>query len=77
MQLGEEIITRCNQQTQVVILDPRRGDGLRIKEFYAISELPCVMIVIDDDTITHRWAISLLKAEEVTYALSHINGHMR
>ena len=47
MQLGEEIIYRCNQQTQVVVLDPRKGDGLRVKEFYAISELPCVMIVMD------------------------------
>ncbi len=72
MQLGEEIIYRCNQQTQVVVLDPRKGDGLRVKEFYAISELPCVMIVMDDDTITHQWTISLPKAEEVTYVLSHI-----
>ena len=77
MQLGEEIIYHCNQQTQVVVLDPRKGDGLRVKEFYAISELPCVIIVMDDDTITHQWTISLPKAEEVTYVLSHINGHMR
>ena len=75
--LGKEIDQKTPPQTQVVILDSRHGDGLRIKQFYGIRYIPCVMIIMDDDTVPHQWDHDLPRAEEVAYTLSHINGAMR
>lgn len=63
--------------TQVAFLDPTRGDGLRVKEFYGITATPHIMIVMDDDTIPYSWQLSIPRPDEVSYALSQINGSMR
>lgn len=75
--LGEQIDSATNDNTTVVYLDPRQGDGLRVKEFYALRRLPCVMIVMDDDSVPYQWNTTLPRAEEVTYTLSQIGGSMR
>lgn len=76
LRLGEEIDARSNQQYQVVYLDPKRDDGLRVKEFYGLTDFPCVMVVLDDDSIPHQWTHTLPRADEVTYVLSHLTGAM-
>lgn len=75
-ELGVAVDKETPEETQVVYLDPTRGDGLRIKEFYQLTVFPCVLIIMDDDTITQSWQFSLPRAEEVIYALSQINGDM-
>lgn len=62
-------------ETQVVYLDPARGDGLAVKEFYGITSVPYIMIVMDDDTIPYSWQ-SMPQPDEVSYALSQISGSM-
>ena len=76
-ELGKLIDEATPEQTQVVYLDPTRGDGLRIREFYSLHYLPTVFIVMDDDTIAQQWDVTLPRFEEVTYALSQITGSMR
>lgn len=71
-----EINTLTNNEARVVLLDPLRGDGLRVKEFYGLTTFPAVVVVMDDDTIVQSWAGQLPQAQEVSYALSQINGHM-
>ena len=77
MNLANEVDKRTQQKVQIVYLDPRRGDGLKVKEFYAVRNLPCVMIIMDDDTVPYKWTHAIPKAEEITYALSQIGGYMR
>lgn len=71
-----EIHTQTNNGSQVVVLDPMHGDGLRVKEFYGLTTFPAAIIIMDDDTIVQSWAGQLPQAQEISYALSRINGHM-
>ena len=73
---GKEIDALTPDETQVVFLDPQRGDGLEVKEFYGLLSFPCVLIVMDDDTINQQWSGSLPQADQVSYALSQITGSM-
>jgi hypothetical protein len=75
--LGAEIDKATAKEVPIIYLDPRRSDGLKVKEFYGIRRLPCVMIIMDDDTVPNQWNTSLPRAEEVVYTLSHISGSMR
>jgi len=74
---GQEIDGLTPDETQVVFLDPQRGDGLRVKEFYGLTSFPSVLIVMDDDTINQLWSVQLPPADQVSYALSQVNGSMR
>ncbi len=71
---GTRVDTLTPGETQVVYLDPSRGDGLAVKEFYALSQFPSVLIVMDDDTIPMMWSGNLPQPEEVSYQLSLVNG---
>lgn len=71
---GEEVDKLTPDETQVVYLDPNRGDGLRVKEFYALTNFPVVMIIMDDDTLYHTWDGTLPQPDQVSYYLSQING---
>ncbi len=75
-QFGEEVDALTPDETQVVYLDPRSGDGLKIKEFYSLQALPCVLIVMDDDTIYHSWEVQIPTADQVSYTLSQVTGSM-
>lgn len=72
--LGKEIDQLTAADIQVVYLDPNRGDGLRVKEFYALGNFPVVIIVMDDDTIYQKWEGSLPQADQVSYAVSQAGG---
>ena len=76
-ELGNQIVSLVNNDTQVVILDSSRGDGMKFKESYSLQFIPCLLVVLDDDTIARSWEVNLPRAEEVSYVLSHINGSMR
>lgn len=52
------------------------GDGASVKEFYGLTNFPCVLILMDDDTIPQQWSQTIPRADEVAYALSQINGSM-
>lgn len=73
-ELGEKIDQATPDETQVVLLDINRGDGIRVKEFYGVSVIPTIMIVMDDDTIPYQWTDTLPQPQEVSYQLSQING---
>lgn len=73
---GEEVDSLTPDETQVVYLDPSRGDGASVKEFYGLTNFPCVLILMDDDTIPQQWSQTIPRADEVAYALSQINGSM-
>lgn len=73
VELGDQIDQATPDETQVVYLDPNSGDGLSVKEFYAIETLPCTMIIMDDDTMPYQWH-GLPRPDEITYALSQITG---
>lgn len=75
--IGEEIDQLTPVETQVVLLDINRGDGMKIKEFYAITTTPTVMIVLDDDTVPYQWSGTLPRTDQITYHLSQIEGSMR
>lgn len=75
--LGNEINEVTPGQTQIVYLDPTRGDGLKIKEFYSLQVLPCILVVLDDDTIAHTWENTIPRQDEVTYIISQITGSLR
>lgn len=75
--LANKIDMSLRQKVQLEYFDSTRGDGLRVKEFYALSIFPTVLIVMDDDTIVQQWDHTLPRADEVTYALSHIAGSLR
>lgn len=75
--LAQEIDDAITADIQIVVLDPRRGDGARVKSFYSIQYLPCVLIVRDDDTIAFQWDHQLPRAEDVAFQVSHISGGMR
>lgn len=77
MQLGNEVDKLTSQDTQVVYLDPSRGDGLATATFYGLTQFPSVIIVMDDDTVPHQWSHHIPRYEEVTYALSQTTGSMR
>lgn len=71
---GGEIDELSGGKTQVVCLNVRGGDGLRIKEFYGLRYFPCVMIVLDDDTVPHQWDHVLPRAKDIIYTLHQISG---
>lgn len=73
---GEDIDKLTPDETQVVYLDPSKGDGLEVKSFYSLQYLPVVMIVMDDDTLYQTWAGDIPRPDEVAYYLSRINGAM-
>ncbi|MFZ1249652.1 MAG: hypothetical protein WAQ24_05025 [Candidatus Saccharimonadales bacterium] len=73
-QYGQEIDALTPDETQVVYLNPMRDDGLRVKEFYGLTSFPCVLIVMDDDTIAQSWQGSLPQADQVSYTLGQIGG---
>jgi hypothetical protein len=73
---GEEVDKLTPDETQVVYLEPSRGDGLRVKEFYALSNFPVTMIIMDDDTVYHMWESNIPQPDQVSYFLSQINGHI-
>lgn len=72
--LGEEIDRLTPHDTQVVLLDSSRGDGIRVKEFYSITTTPTAMIILDDDTVPYQWTGSLPQADQIAYHLNHIEG---
>ncbi len=76
MRFGNEVDALTPDDTQVVYLDPTRGDGLSVKEFYGITSFPHAMIVMDDDTIPYQWEYTMPQPDEVSYALSQITGSM-
>ncbi len=72
--LGEEVDKLTEDETQVVYLDPNTREGQDIKTFYAIETLPIILIVMDDDTVPYQWSGTLPRPDEISYALSQING---
>ena len=76
MELGNAIDRLTPDETQVAFLDQSHGDGLSVKEFYGLTDFPCVMIVMDDDTVPYQWTLTLPQPDEVSYALSQITGSM-
>jgi hypothetical protein len=73
---GVEVDALTPDETQVVYLDPRSDDGRKVTEFYSLTTLPCVLIVMDDDTIYQSWELQIPSADQVSYALSQVNGSM-
>lgn len=73
-QYGEEVDELTPDETQVVYLDSQSGDGLEVAEFYGLTAFPCVLIVMDDDTLYQSWEIQIPAADQVSYVLSQING---
>ena len=76
-QFGEKVDDLTHDETQVVYLDPSRGDGRATAEFYGLTQFPCVMIVMDDDTVPQQWNLTIPQPDEVSYVLSQITGGMR
>jgi len=73
---GEEIDKLTPNSTQVIYLDPRRGDGLQVAQFYSLRTFPCILVVMDDDTLYQHWELQLPMPDQVSYVLSQINGSM-
>lgn len=76
-QFGEKVDELTPEETQVAYLDPSRGDGRATAEFYGLIQFPCVMIVMDDDTVPQQWSLTIPRPDEVSYALGQITGGMR
>ena len=74
--LGAAIDAATPEETQVVYLDSTNGDGLNVKEFYALMDFPTVMIVMDDDTLYQSWTNDLPQPDQVAYYLSQVGGQM-
>ena len=75
--LANEVL-KSTPDTQIVLIeDTRRGEGRAIVEFYGITSLPAILIVMDDDTVPHSWLHTLPSPSEVSYQISQINGSMR
>mgnify|MGYP003599313698 CR=1 FL=1 len=72
--LGTRIDELTPDITQVVYLDPNRGDGLAVKEFYGLTQFPALCIIMDDDTMPNAWYGTMPSPEEVSYQLSRISG---
>ena len=74
MRLGEEVDKLTSSDTQIVYLDPTRGDGLRVKEFYALTVFPALIIIMDDDTLYQKWEGYMPRPDQVSYAISQAGG---
>lgn len=65
-----------SEETKVVAMNVCSGDGVKIKEFYAITQFPAVVIVQDEDTNYQGWYSEIPRIEEVLYYLGQVNGAM-
>lgn len=74
---GMDIDNATPDETQVVFLNVQKGDGLAIKEFYAVTVFPTVLIVQDDDTIIQGWYGQVPQLEQVVYYLGQATGTMQ
>lgn len=74
MRLGEEVDKLTSSDTQIVYLDPTRGDRLRVKEFYALTVFPALIIIMDDDTLYQKWEGYMPRPDQVSYAISQAGG---
>lgn len=75
--LGKEIDHVTSETVQVAYLDTHGPDGAKVASFYGVtqSDLPAVLIVMDDDTLHKSWfGVQLPRAEDVAYEIRSITG---
>ena len=75
--LANEITERMHESVQVIALDGRRGEGGHVADFYDVTTLPCVLIVMDDDQLYHSWMHQLPTAADVSYMAGQAGARRR
>lgn len=75
----EHMASEIQQRTghQVHMLDVHAQDGEKVRDFYDInvSDLPVVLIVRDDDTLTNIWKHNEIPTTDViAHALRQVSG---
>ncbi|HEY1085710.1 MAG TPA: hypothetical protein VGE34_03210 [Candidatus Saccharimonadales bacterium] len=77
-QKATELTAQLGTNAQIVVLDGVRSEGQQVCDFYDITTLPAVLIVLDDDQIYQSWVgQNLPTTEDIAYALSQSGLHMR
>jgi len=81
MQELQQIATIVDQslpdEAQVIVLDGQVAEGAEVVDFYDLSTLPTVLIVMDDDQIYHAWSMQLPSAEDVLYMMGQAGVRLR
>lgn len=66
-EIAKVVDTSLPDEAQVVVLDGMRGEGAQVVDFYDITTLPAVLIIMDDDQIYHSWFVQLPTVEDIIY----------
>lgn len=75
--LATAVDTATNEDTQVVYLRMQSPEGQAVTNFYAITQFPAVLIVMDDDQIYQDWYYSLPTADEVVLSMGRAGARLR
>lgn len=75
--LAAVVDTTLPDEAQVVLLDGKRAEGAEVVDFYDITTLPAILIVMDDDQIYHSWFVQLPRAEDILYTMGQAGVRMR
>lgn len=76
-QTAEEADTYLPDEAQVVLLDGKSREGVEIADFYDLTSLPAVLIVMDDDQVFHSWTTQMPTTQDVTYMMSQAGVPLR
>ena len=64
-------------EAQVVILNGQVSEGAEVVDFYDITSLPAVLIVMDDDQIYNAWYVQLPSSEDILYMMGQAGVRLR
>jgi hypothetical protein len=64
-------------EAQVVLLNGRVGEGASVVDFYDLTSLPTVLIVMDDDQLYQSWQPQLPSSSDVLYAMGQAGVRLR
>jgi hypothetical protein len=76
-QIAEAVDVSLPDEAQVVLLDGRVAEGAEVVDFYDITSLPAVLIVMDDDQIYHSWFMQLPSSQDVLYMMGQAGVRLR
>ena len=75
--LGVAVDDATSEDTQVVYLKATSAEAQKITSFYAVTQFPAVLIVLDNAQLAQSWTYHLPRAEEVIYAIGRAGARMR
>jgi hypothetical protein len=76
-QIASVVDQSLPEEAQVVILDGQAAEGAEVVDFYGITSLPAVLIIMDDDQIYHAWYVQLPSSEDVLYMMGQAGVRLR